>query len=259
MLAFQDVDLIIHAAALKQVPASEYNPFEFIKTNILGAQNVIECALEKNVKKVIALSTDKAANPLNLYGATKLCSDKLFCSANHIVGKKDIKFSVIRYGNVMGSRGSILPSFLDAKKNNTYFKITHENMTRYNILLKDTIEMTAWVFRNMKGGEIFVCKIPSFRIVDLAKAISAKAKFKFIGLRPGEKMHEEMITTADSYNTFDLGKYYAILNPSNKKLFNFYKNKYKKFQKGKSYNSKENKFLTISELKQLVNNFTKKT
>ena len=255
MLAFQGVDLVVHAAALKQVPASEYNPFEFIKTNILGAQNVIECALERNVKKVIALSTDKAASPINLYGATKLCSDKLFSSANHIVGNKDIKFSVIRYGNVMGSRGSVLPLFLNIKEVNNYFPITHKEMTRFNILLENAIDMTEWVFKNMKGGEIFVCKINSFKIVDLAKAISVNHKLKFIGLRPGEKMHEEMITKADSYNTYDLGKYYAIINPSNIKLLNFYKKKFKKFENGKSYNSKENKFLTVSELRKLVSSF----
>ena len=254
MLAFQGVDLVIHAAALKQVPASEYNPFEFIKTNILGSQNVIESALANNVKKIIALSTDKAASPTNLYGATKLCSDKLFSSANNIVGKKNIKFSIIRYGNVMGSRGSIAPFFLNIKKNSNYFPITHKDMTRFSILLKDAIEMTEWTFKHMQGGEIFVCKIPSFKIIDLAKAISTKHKLKFIGLRPGEKMDEEMITESDSYNTYDLGKCYAIINPLNKKLLNFYKSKYKKFENGKSYNSKENKFLTIAELKKLVNN-----
>ena len=255
MLAFQDVDVVIHAAALKQVPASEYNPFEFVKTNILGAQNVIESALEKNVKKVIVLSTDKAASPTNLYGATKLCSDKLFSSANHIVGKKNIKFSVIRYGNVMGSRGSIVPFFLNMKKTNNHFPITHKNMTRFSILLEDAMNMTEWTLKHMKGGEIFVCKIPSFKVIDLAKAISTKHKLKFTGLRPGEKMHEEMITEADSYNTYDLGRCYAIINSSNVKLLNFYKKKFKKFENGKSYNSKENKFLTIPELKNLVNNF----
>jgi UDP-N-acetylglucosamine 4,6-dehydratase len=257
MLAFHGVDIVIHAAALKQVPASEYNPFEFIKTNIVGAQNVIEGALEKNVKKVIALSTDKAASPANLYGATKLCSDKLFSSANHIVGKRNIKFSVIRYGNVMGSRGSIVPFFLNIKKIKNHFPITNKNMTRFSILLEDAANMTDWTLKHMKGGEIFVCKIPSYKVTDLARAISSKHKLKLIGLRPGEKMHEEMITKEDSCNTFDLGKHYAIINPANEKLLKFYKKKFKKYKNGKSFNSKENTFLTIAELKNQVNNFEK--
>jgi FlaA1/EpsC-like NDP-sugar epimerase len=155
----------------------------------------------------------------------------------------------------MGSRGSVAPFFLNIKKTNNYFPITHKNMTRFSILLEDAINMTDWTLKNMKGGEIFVCKIPSYKVIDLARAISSKHKLKLIGLRPGEKMHEEMITKEDSYNTYDLGKYYAIINPSNEKLLNFYKKEFKKFENGKSYNSKENKFLTIAELKNQVNNF----
>ena len=207
--AFQDVDYIIHAAALKQVPTSEYNPFETIKTNILGAQNVIEAALATNVKKVIALSTDKASSPINLYGATKLCSDKLFIAANNIKGKKKISFSIVRYGNVMGSRGSVIPLFLEQSKNGV-LEVTDKNMTRFNILLKESVDLVEWALKNSFGAEIIVPKIPSYRILDLAKSICENCKLKIIGKRVGEKTHEEMISYEESYHTISIKKYYII-------------------------------------------------
>ena len=208
--AFEDIDIVIHAAALKQVPAAEYNPFECIKTNVLGAQNVVEACLDSQVKCVVALSTDKAAAPINLYGATKLCSDKLFIAANNIRGKRDIKFSVVRYGNVMGSRGSVIPFFLSQRKSGS-LPITDFNMTRFNISLNDGVEMVLWAIENAWGGEILVPKIPSYRLTDVASALAPECHQKIIGIRPGEKIHEEMITSSDSLNTVDLGKYYAIL------------------------------------------------
>ena len=208
--AMQEVDIVIHAAALKHVPMAEYNPFEAVKTNILGAQNVIDATIANDVKKVIALSTDKASSPINLYGATKLTSDKLFVAANNYKGSKKIKFSVVRYGNVMGSRGSVIPLFLKMKKNNI-FPITDKKMTRFNITLEESVNFVLFCLNKMWGGEIFVPKIPSYKIIDFAKAISTKAKLKFVGIRAGEKLHEEMITDTDSLNTIDLGKYYAIL------------------------------------------------
>ena len=258
--AFKDVDIVIHAAALKQVPTAEYNPFEFIKTNILGAQNVIDCAVSSNVQKVIALSTDKASAPINLYGATKLCSDKLFVSANNIVGKKKLTFSVIRYGNVNGSRGSIIPFFLEQKKTGL-LTITDPEMTRFSIHLQHGINMVLNAIRaNLSGGEIFVPKIPSFKILDLAKAICQKCKIKYIGIRPGEKIHEQMITENDSLNTFEGKKDYVILPSHDQVKRNFYlKNKdYKPVKKGFSYDSKNNDtFLSISELKEIVSLFEK--
>ncbi len=256
--AFNNVDYVVHAAALKQVPKAEYNPNEYIKTNIMGSQNVIDAAIINSVKKVIALSTDKAAAPINLYGATKLCSDKLFTSANNIIGSRDIKFSIVRYGNVLGSRGSVLPFFLKQKKNN-YFTITDKKMTRFNITLEEACEMVLWAFKNSKGGEIFVPKIPSFKIIDLAKSIDAKKKIKFIGIRPGEKIHEEMITSSDSNYTVDINnKYFAILNNSNEKLLKFY-SRAKKVKENFSYNSGNNKrFLKINEIKKLIKNYEKK-
>lgn len=208
--ALEGIDVVIHAAALKQVPAAEYNPFECIKTNVLGAQNVIEACLESGVKRVVALSTDKAAAPINLYGATKLCSDKLFTAANNIRGHHDIRFSVVRYGNVMGSRGSVIPFFLEKQKTGV-LPITDPEMTRFNITLQEGVDMVLWALENAQGGEIFVPKIPSYRITDLAKAIGPKCDHPVIGIRPGEKIHEEMITASDSFNTVDLGKYFAIL------------------------------------------------
>ena len=250
--AFKDIDLIIHAAALKQVPAAEYNPIEFIKTNIIGAQNIIEASMEQNVKKVIALSTDKAAAPLNLYGATKLCSDKLFIAANNYSGKNI--FSICRYGNVMGTRGSVIPLFLDQVKNGK-ITITDKKMTRFNITLNESIDLVLYAVKNSLGREIFVPKIPSYRITDLAKSISDKCKIEVIGIRAGEKVHEEMITFNDSFNTIENSKYYIILPSLNelqkKKYIKYYKAK--KINKPFSYNSETNsKFLSIKELKNLI-------
>jgi UDP-N-acetylglucosamine 4,6-dehydratase (inverting) len=208
--AFEGVEIIVHAAALKQVPAAEYNPFECIKTNVLGAQNVIEAALDTKVSNVVALSTDKAAAPINLYGATKLCSDKLFTAANLIKGLRQLRFSVVRYGNVMGSRGSVIPFFLEQRKTGV-LPITDAAMTRFNISLQEGVDMVLWALENAHGGEIFVPKIPSYRITDLAMAIGPECEHRIVGIRPGEKIHEEMITASDSFNTVDLGRYFAIL------------------------------------------------
>lgn len=208
--ACEDIDVIIHAAALKQVPAAEYNPDECIKTNIVGAQNVIDAALATNVKVVVALSTDKAAAPVNLYGATKLVSDKLFIAANNIKGKRDLRFSAVRYGNVMGSRGSVIPFFREKAKEGK-LPITHRDMTRFNISLEEGVDMVLWAIENALGGEIFVPKIPSYNIETVAKAVAPNAKLIDVGIRPGEKLHEEMITESDSYNTIEFDKYFAIL------------------------------------------------
>lgn len=209
-LACEGIDTIIHAAALKQVPTAEYNPMECIKTNVLGAQHVINAALSCDVHNVVALSTDKAAAPINLYGATKLCSDKLFIAANNIKGSRKLKFSVVRYGNVMGSRGSVIPFFLEKKKTGI-IPITDERMTRFNISLEAGVDMVLFALENHWGGELWVPKIPSYRILDLAQAIAPMCKIENVGIRPGEKIHEEMITEADSFTTVDIGKYYAIL------------------------------------------------
>ena len=253
-IALHDIDIVIHAAALKQVPAAEYNPIEFIKTNVLGAQNLVEACLDNKVKQLVALSTDKAAAPINLYGATKLCSDKLFTAANNIKGKQDIRFSVVRYGNVAGSRGSVMPLFISQKKNNL-LKITDKSMTRFNISLDEGIETVLWTLKNMQGGEIVVPKLPSYRIMDLAKAVSSKIKIKLIGKRPGEKIHEELITVSDSGNTIDIGNYYLILPTNNLgDLKNFVK-KYKKlkFLNEFNYSSGKNKhYLKINELKKIL-------
>ncbi len=211
--AFSGIDIVVHAAALKQVPAAEYNPMEFVKTNVIGAENVINAAIDKGVKRVVALSTDKAAAPINLYGATKLCSDKIFVAANNMAGGHDIRFSVVRYGNVMGSRGSVIPFFLKKRKEGV-LPITDEQMTRFNISLEDGVELVKYAIDKAWGGEVFVPKIPSFRIMDLAEAIGPDCEKKIVGIRPGEKLHEEMITASDSYNTYDLGPYYAILPQS---------------------------------------------
>ena len=208
--ATEGIDTVIHAAALKQVPAAEYNPFEAIKTNVLGAQNVIDASLESGVQTVVALSTDKAAAPINLYGATKLCSDKLFTAANNIRGHRNIKLSVVRYGNVMGSRGSVIPFFL-ARRKTGILPITDPEMTRFNISIAEGVDMVLWTMEHAQGGEIFVPKIPSYRVADVAKAIAPNCEYRIIGIRPGEKMHEEMITNSDSPNTVDLGSLYAIL------------------------------------------------
>lgn len=209
--ACEGIDVIIHAAALKQVPTAEYNPDECIKTNIGGAQNVIDAALATNIKVVVALSTDKAAAPINLYGATKLVSDKLFIAANNIKGSRDLRFSVVRYGNVMGSRGSVIPFFMAKANNGNVLPITHKEMTRFNISLEEGVEMVLWAIENAIGGEIFVPKIPSYKIETVARAIAPNAILEDIGIRPGEKLHEEMITESDSYNTIEFDKYFAIL------------------------------------------------
>jgi UDP-N-acetylglucosamine 4,6-dehydratase (inverting) len=208
--AFEGIDFVIHAAAMKHVPIAEYNPMECVKTNILGAENVIDAALASGVKKVVALSTDKAAAPINLYGATKLASDKLFVAANNIRGKRAVDFSVVRYGNVMGSNGSVMPFFLNKRKDGV-LPITDDRMTRFNISLDDGVEMVMSALASAWGGEIFVPKIPSYKITDVATAIAPECKQEVIGIRPGEKLHEEMITVSDSFNTWDIGKYYAIL------------------------------------------------
>lgn len=210
--ACEGVDVIIHAAAIKQVDTAEYNPEECIKTNIHGAQNVINAALATGVKHVVALSTDKACAPINLYGATKLCSDKLFVAANNITGFKNIKFSVVRYGNVMGSRGSVIPFFINKRDNNaTELPVTDLRMTRFNISLEAGVNLVMFAIGHHLGGEIFIPKIPSYRITDVAKAIAPNLPVVEIGIRPGEKLHEEMITVTDALNTIDLGKYFAIL------------------------------------------------
>ncbi|MDA7717820.1 UDP-N-acetylglucosamine 4,6-dehydratase (inverting) [Pseudomonadales bacterium] len=208
--ACEGVDVIIHAAAIKQVDTAEYNPTECIRTNIDGAENVVQAALQCGVRNVVALSTDKACAPINLYGATKLVSDKLFSAANNIRGSKKIRFSVVRYGNVMGSRGSVIPFFM-RKKCEGILPITHKEMTRFNISLQDGVNMVMYALENHLGGEIFVPKIPSYKILDIAEAIAPECKLDVVGIRPGEKLHEEMITDTDSLNTIDLGKYYAIL------------------------------------------------
>ena len=259
--AMEDVDIVIHAAALKQVPAAEYNPFEAVKTNIIGGQNVIEAAMSEGIKKVIALSTDKAAAPINLYGATKLTSDKLFIAANNYKGRREIKFSVVRYGNVMGSRGSVVPFFLKQKEKGV-LSITDERMTRFNITLQEGVDFVINCLDKMWGGELFVPKIPSYRILDVAKAVAPEAKHKNIGIRPGEKLHEEMITQTDAMHTVEFDDYFAIIPNTEHFLWdkenflnesNATKGKY--CEDGFSYNSATNEhFLTVHELKKLIEN-----
>ncbi|MBQ4801426.1 UDP-N-acetylglucosamine 4,6-dehydratase (inverting) [Aquimarina sp. MMG015] len=252
--AFEGIDIVIHAAAMKHVHIAEYNPMECVKTNILGAENVINAALETGVKNVVALSTDKAAAPINLYGATKLASDKLFVAANNIRGKRDVKFSVVRYGNVMGSNGSVMPFFLK-KKSEGKLPITDNRMTRFNISLEDGCEMVFNAIENAWGGEIFVPKIPSYKITDVATAIAPECKHEVVGIRPGEKLHEEMITMSDSFNTWDLGKYYTIL--PQKPIFDLekYVSNYNAIRvpEGFYYNSGENTdWETVESLRELV-------
>ena len=251
--ALNKIDIVIHSAALKQVPIAEYNPIEFIKTNILGAQNLIEASLNNNVSKVIALSTDKACAPVNLYGATKLCSDKLFVAANNYSGKNI--FSVVRYGNVLGSRGSVLPLLMKYKNGGT-FTLTSDEMTRFNITLDQGVKVVDWAMQNSNGGEILIPKIPSYKLVNLIQAVGLKNKPKIIGLRKGEKVHEEMITEADSYTTYDIGKYFLILPDNEKSTLNRFKKKLKVFKKipnNFSYNSRDNdQFLSINELKKMI-------
>ncbi len=252
--AIEGIDIVIHAAALKQVPAAEYNPFECIKTNVLGAQNVIDACLDADVKQVVALSTDKAAAPINLYGATKLCSDKLFVAANNFKGKRDIKFSVVRYGNVMGSRGSVIPFFLK-KKREGVLPITDERMTRFNITLEDGVRLVLKALEVMWGGEIFVPKIPSYRIMDVAKAVDSGCRIEIVGIRPGEKLHEEMITATDALNTIEFKDYYVIL-PS-MQLWNTERWKAqcegRPCPEGFAYNSGTNtEWLSVEQLQELI-------
>lgn len=255
--AFEGIDVVIHAAAMKHVHLAEYNPMECVKTNILGAENVINAALKCGVKKVVALSTDKAAAPINLYGATKLASDKLFIAANNIRGKRDIVFSVVRYGNVMGSNGSVMPFFLK-KKSEGILPITDKRMTRFNISLEDGCEMVFYAIEHAWGGEIFVPKIPSYRIVDVATAIAPECRQEEVGIRPGEKLHEEMITISDSYNTLDLGKYFAILPQQPNFNIEDYRRKFsaKEVPVGFSYNSGDNdQWETVESLRDLIRKF----
>lgn len=251
--ACEGIDIIIHAAALKQVPAAEYNPEEFIKTNIGGAQSVIDAALATNVKVVVALSTDKAAAPINLYGATKLVSDKLFIAANNIKGERDLRFSVVRYGNVMGSRGSVIPFFMKKAKESDHLPITHRDMTRFNISLEEGVEMVMWAIENALGREIFVPKIPSYKIETVAKAIAPNAKLEDVGIRPGEKLHEEMITDSDSYNTIEFDKYYAILSSDANKERYINHFKAKQVNQGFKYNSGTNKeWVSVEQMRDLI-------
>ncbi len=252
--AFEDIDIVIHAAALKQVPAAEYNPFEFIKTNVIGAENIINAALDQGVKRVVALSTDKAAAPINLYGATKLCSDKLFVAANNMKGTRDIRFSVVRYGNVIGSRGSVVPFFLSMREKGV-LPITDEQMTRFNITLDEGIQLVLFALERAWGGEIFVPKLPSYKITTMAEAIGPNCKKEIVGVRPGEKIHEEMITETDSINTVAFKEYYTI-TPA-KPVWDL--EEYKKVNQGKSvdlgfkYSSGENHdWLTVDQLRNLI-------
>lgn len=252
--ALEGIDTVIHAAALKQVPACEYNPFEAIKTNVLGAQSLIEGCLEVGVSRVVALSTDKAAAPINLYGATKLCSDKLFTAANNIRGKLDTRFSVVRYGNVMGSRGSVIPFFLK-RRSSGVLPITDAEMTRFNISLQEGVEMVLWALRHAEGGEVFVPKIPSYRITDLAEAIGPECEHPVVGVRPGEKIHEEMITASDSLNTVDLGRYFAILPSAAEYSVESYCSRHNgtPVEPGFRYDSGSNSdFLTVDQIRELI-------
>ena len=252
--AMEGIDTVVHAAALKQVPAGEYNPQEFVKTNIGGAQNVIDAALDTGVRRVVALSTDKAAAPINLYGATKLVSDKLFVSANNVKGPRDLRFSVVRYGNVMGSRGSVIPFFL-SRATAGELPITDPAMTRFNISLDEGVELVLWALEHGRGGEILVPKIPSYRITDLAEAIAPSAAHPVLGIRPGEKLHEEMITASDSYSTVDLGPYYAILPSGDEQRRQRYieATGAAPVIPGFTYSSGTNdRFLTVDELRGLI-------
>jgi UDP-N-acetylglucosamine 4,6-dehydratase len=252
--ALEGIDTVVHAAALKQVPAAEYNPIEFINTNVLGAENVVQACLDTSVQRVVALSTDKAAAPINLYGASKLCSDKLFIAANNIRGFRDLRFSVVRYGNVMGSRGSVIPYFLQKAKSGI-LPITDPTMTRFNISLREGVDMVLWALEKALGGELFVPKIPSYRITDVAEAIGPNCKKPIIGIRPGEKIHEEMITSSDSFTTIDLGDYFAIL-PSDGRVQDLYTKEgisLHAVAQGFAYNSGTNpEFLSVEQLRHLI-------
>ena len=252
--AMNGIDYVIHAAAMKHVHLAEYNPSECVKTNVMGAENVINACLVSNVKSVVALSTDKACAPINLYGATKLTSDKLFVAANNIKGSTKIRFSVVRYGNVMGSNGSVIPYFL-SKRNNEFLPITDPEMTRFNISLSEGVEMVLNSLKHAWGGEIFIPKISSYKITDVANAINPDVEHRIVGIRPGEKLHEEMITISDSINTYDLGKYYIIL-PSvpNWSLIDYVKKfNAKKVPINFSYDSKNNnEWETVESLRKLI-------
>jgi UDP-N-acetylglucosamine 4,6-dehydratase (inverting) len=255
--AFKDVNYIIHAAAMKHVPIAEYNPEECVKTNIDGARNVIDACLQTNVERVVALSTDKACAPINLYGATKLASDKLFVAANNIKGWNPIRFSVVRYGNVMGSNGSVIPFFINKKKEGV-LPITDAEMTRFNISLQGGVDMVMHALFNAWGGEIFIPKIPSYHILDVAQAIAPECEHKIIGIRPGEKVHEEMITSSDSYYTYDLGKYYTILPSSHEWSLNDFIHQHNavKVPAGFSYNSGENsEWETVESLRKSIKEY----
>lgn len=252
--ALKGIDIVVHAAAMKHVPIAEYNPMECIKTNIIGAENLITACLESDVTNVVALSTDKAAAPINLYGATKLVSDKLFIAANNITGNNNIKFSVVRYGNVMGSNGSVIPYFLKRKQEGV-LPITDVAMTRFNISLTDGVAMVLYALENAWGGELFVPKIPSYRITDVAMAIGPDCEHPVVGIRPGEKIHEEMITTSDSFSTYDLGNYYAILPQSPVWDLKQYLNHFKavKVREGFNYSSGTNdQWLSVEEIRSLI-------
>lgn len=252
--AFEDVDFVIHAAAMKHVHIAEYNPEECIRTNVDGAQNVINASLATNVKRVVALSTDKACAPINLYGATKLTSDKLFIAANNIKGTKPIRLSVVRYGNVMGSNGSVMPFFLK-KKSKGVLPITDPNMTRFNISLQGGVDMVMYALENSLGGELYVPKIPSYKIMDVAEAIGPECEKRVVGIRPGEKIHEEMITSSDSYNTYDLGKYYIVVPTVPSSMLQRFaeENQDKKVEPGFSYNSGDNtEWESVDSLRELI-------
>ena len=257
-LAMEGIDTVVHAAALKQVPTAEYNPFECIKTNVLGAQNVIEAAMATGVRRVVALSTDKAAAPINLYGASKLCSDKLFIAANNVRGDRDINFSVVRYGNVMGSRGSVIPFFLERRKSGV-LPITDPAMTRFNITLEEGVDLVFFALEHALGGEIFVPKIPSYRITELAEAVGPECKHPVVGIRPGEKVHEEMVTSSDSLNTIETEDYYVIVPNLTDMNFAEALAKYtahyraKPVEPGFRYSSGANdQWLTVDEIRALI-------
>lgn len=252
--ACENIDLIIHAAALKHVPIAEYNPIECINTNVIGAENVVRAALDNGVTQVVALSTDKACAPINLYGATKLCSDKLFIAANNMKGERNLKFSVVRYGNVLGSRGSVVPFFMKKKTDGT-LPITHPGMTRFNITLEEGVDMVLHAVAHSWGGELFVPKIPSYKILDVAKAVSPNCETEVVGIRPGEKLHEEMITETDSLSTYDCGKYYVIAPAVPIWDMNKWMNAFnaKKVEEGFKYNSGSNaEWLTVEDLRALI-------
>ncbi len=255
--ALEGIDTVIHAAALKQVPAAEYNPFECIKTNILGAKNLVDACMEKGIQKVVALSTDKAAAPINLYGATKLCSDKLFVAANNTKGSRDIKFSVVRYGNVFGSRGSVIPLFLKQKQTGE-LSITDKRMTRFNITLQEGVDLVLNALDIMWGGEIFVPKIPSYRLVDVADAVSPGCKMKEIGIRSGEKLHEEMITETDALNSIEFDDYYVILPSMDFLDVDAFINEFKgqRCREGFRYCSGTNKqWLSVGQIRQMIEEY----